>query len=171
MLELRAAHRLRPSPALPGRLGELELPDGTDAVHGCFFELRRSGVNGKPMAMDRIDETVVRGTAETWTLRNGADMTHNFHVHDVRFRVLEVNGREPEPALRGRKDTVAIPVGTTMKIALRFDGPADPDTPYMYHCHLLYLRGPRDDGAVRGGGAGRAGGSSEGPRGALTCGV
>jgi hypothetical protein len=19
-----------------------------------------------------------------------------------------------------------------------FDGPADPDTPYMYHCHLLY---------------------------------
>ncbi|WP_328950065.1 multicopper oxidase domain-containing protein [Streptomyces sp. NBC_00184] len=114
----------------------LELPDGTDAVHGCFFELRRSGVNGKPMAMDRIDETVVRGTAETWTLRNGADMTHNFHVHDMRFRVLEVNGREPEPALRGRKDTVAIPVGTTMKIALRFDGPADPDTPCMYHRRL-----------------------------------
>ncbi|WP_328895850.1 multicopper oxidase family protein [Streptomyces sp. NBC_00236] len=137
VLELRAAHRLRPSPALPARLGEPELPDGTDAAHGRFFELRRSGINGKPMAMDRIDETVVRGTAETWTLRNGGDMTHNFHVHDVQFRVLEVNGREPEPALRGRKDTVAIPVGTTMKIALRFDGPADPDTPYMYHCHLL----------------------------------
>ncbi|MFJ6431371.1 multicopper oxidase family protein [Streptomyces sp. NPDC091416] len=136
VLELRAAHRLRPSPALPGRLGEPELPDGGDAVHGRFFELRRSGINGEPMAMDRIDETVVRGTTETWTLRNGGDMTHNFHVHDVQFRVLEVNGREPEPALRGRKDTVAIPVGTTVKIALRFDGPADPDTPYMYHCHL-----------------------------------
>lgn len=25
-----------------------------------------------------------------------------------------------------------------MKLAMRFDGPADPDTPYMYHCHLLY---------------------------------
>jgi hypothetical protein len=25
-----------------------------------------------------------------------------------------------------------------MKLALRFEGPADPDTPYMYHCHLLY---------------------------------
>ncbi|MFI6963732.1 hypothetical protein [Streptomyces sp. NPDC050149] len=34
VLELRAAHRLRPSPALPAKLGDLELPDGTDAVHG-----------------------------------------------------------------------------------------------------------------------------------------
>ncbi len=30
-----------------------------------------------------------------------------------------------------------LPNGTTMKPALRFDGPADPDTPYMYHCQLL----------------------------------
>ncbi|MGW2472694.1 multicopper oxidase family protein [Streptomyces sp. NPDC001665] len=137
VMELRAAERLRPSPALPGQLGELELPDAEDTTQGRFFELRRSGINGKPMAMDRVDDVVTRGTTETWTLRNGGDMTHNFHVHDVQFRVLEVNGREPEPALRGRKDTVAVPMGTTMKIVLRFDGPADPDTPYMYHCHLL----------------------------------
>ncbi|MFD7862705.1 multicopper oxidase family protein [Streptomyces sp. NPDC059783] len=139
VLQLRAAKTLRPSPAVPAALGEpgLELPDGEDAAHGRYFELRRSGINGKPMAMDRVDETVVRGTTETWTVRNGGDMTHNFHIHDVQFRVLEVNGRPPEPELRGRKDTVAVPMGTTVKLALRFDGPADPDTPYMYHCHLL----------------------------------
>ncbi|MFF7341754.1 multicopper oxidase family protein [Streptomyces sp. NPDC008163] len=137
VMELRAAQRLRPSPALPAELGKLELPDPKDTTQGRFFELRRSGINGKPMAMDRVDDVVTRGTTETWTLRNGGDMTHNFHVHDVQFRVLEVNGREPEPALRGRKDTVAVPMGITMKIVLRFDGPADPDTPYMYHCHLL----------------------------------
>ncbi len=72
-----------------------------------------------------------------WTLRNGGDMTHNFHVHDVQFRVLDVDGKRPERALRGRKDTVAVPTGSTVRIALRFDGPPDPDIPYMYHCHLL----------------------------------
>ncbi len=140
VLQLRAAERLRPSPAVPSRLAEdegLELPEAGDAVRGRHFELRRSGINGRPMAMDRVDETVVRGTTEVWTLRNGGDMTHNFHVHDVQFRVLDADGKRPEPALRGRKDTVAVPVGSTVRIALRFDGPSDPDTPYMYHCHLL----------------------------------
>ncbi|MEU5519129.1 multicopper oxidase domain-containing protein [Streptomyces sp. NPDC047860] len=41
-----------------------------------------------------------------------------------------VNGRSME--MERIDETV------TMKLALRFTGPADPDTPYMYHCHLLY---------------------------------
>ncbi|MFD6108011.1 multicopper oxidase domain-containing protein, partial [Nocardia salmonicida] len=27
---------------------------------------------------------------------------------------------------------------TAATLVLRFDGPADPTTPYMYHCHLLW---------------------------------
>ncbi|MBV7697112.1 multicopper oxidase domain-containing protein [Streptomyces sp. TRM70350] len=138
VLELRAAGRLRPSPELPAVLGKLEIPDGANAVRGRFFELKRSGINGRAMDMGRVDETVTRGTTEVWTVRNDNGMPHNFHVHDVQFRVLEVNGAAPPPALRGPKDTVFVPHGTTMKLALRFTGPADPDTPYMYHCHLLY---------------------------------
>jgi FtsP/CotA-like multicopper oxidase with cupredoxin domain len=138
VLELRAAERLRPSAGLPSRLGELEIPDGKDATRGRHFDLKRSGINGRPMAMNRVDEAVTRGTTETWTVRNSNGMPHNFHVHDVQFRVLEVNGAPPPPELRGPKDTVFLPNGATMKLALRFDGPADPDTPYMYHCHLLY---------------------------------
>ncbi|MFF9814419.1 multicopper oxidase family protein [Streptomyces sp. NPDC014006] len=138
VLQLRAADTLRPSPELPAHLARLEVPDGKDAVRGRFFELKKSGINGRKMAMDRIDETVTRGTTEIWTIRNTNGMPHNFHVHDVQFRVLEVNGHAPPPQLRGPKDTVFVPNGTTMKFALRFDGPADPDTPYMYHCHLLY---------------------------------
>ncbi len=139
VLQLRAAERLRPSPAVPRLAADpgLELPEAGDAVRARHFELRRSGINGRPMAMDRIDQTVTRGTTEVWTLRNGGDMTHNFHVHDVQFRVLDVDGKRPERALRGRKDTVAVPTGSTVRIALRFDGPPDPDIPYMYHCHLL----------------------------------
>lgn len=90
------------------------------------------------MDLGRVDETVTRGTTEVWTVRNSNGMPHNFHVHDVQFRVLEVNGEAPPPALRRPKDTVFVPNGTTVKPALRFTGPADPDTPYMYHCRLLF---------------------------------
>ncbi|MFJ8532989.1 multicopper oxidase family protein [Streptomyces sp. NPDC093591] len=138
VLELRAARELRPSPGIPTALGDSETPDGTDAVRARHFDLKRSGINGRSMDMGRVDETVTRGTTEVWTVRNSNGMPHNFHVHDVQFRVLEVNGEAPPPALRGPKDTVFLPNGTTMKLALRFTGPADPDTPYMYHCHLLY---------------------------------
>ncbi|WP_137993888.1 multicopper oxidase family protein [Streptomyces vilmorinianum] len=138
VLQLRAAATLRPSPDVPARLGELEVPDGKDTVRGRHFDLRMSGINGRSMEMSRIDETVTRGTSETWTVRNDNGMPHNFHVHDVQFRVLEVDGEKPPAELLGAKDTVYLPSGTTMKLAMRFDGPADPDTPYMYHCHLLY---------------------------------
>ncbi|MFE9772473.1 multicopper oxidase family protein [Streptomyces sp. NPDC005931] len=138
VLELRAAERLRPSAELPAELGDVELPVAKEAVRGRHFDLKRSGINGRSMDMGRVDETVTRGTTEVWTIRNSNGMPHNFHVHDVQFRVVEVNGSAPPPSLRGPKDTVFVPHGTTMKLALRFTGPADPDTPYMYHCHLLY---------------------------------
>ncbi|WJV46746.1 multicopper oxidase family protein [Streptomyces flavofungini] len=146
VLQLRAAKRLRPSPALPSELGELEVPDGAGASRARFFDLKQSGINGRAMRMDRIDEVVTRGATETWTVRNDNGMPHNFHVHDVQFRVLEVNGETPPPELRGPKDTVFLPNGTTMKLALRFTGPADPKTPYMYHCHLL----SHEDGGMMG---------------------
>ncbi len=90
------------------------------------------------MAMDRIDFTVTRGTTETWTVRNNDGMPHNFHIHDVQFRVLRRNDGPPPAHLTGPKDTVFLPPNTTVQLALRFDGPADPTTPYMYHCHLLW---------------------------------
>ncbi|GAA4008907.1 hypothetical protein GCM10022384_63230 [Streptomyces marokkonensis] len=90
------------------------MPDGIEAVKARHFDLKRSGINGRAMATDRVDEVVTRGTAETWTVRN-ADGT---------------------PHMRGPKGPVFVPSGTTMKLAMRFDGPADPHTPYMYHCHL-----------------------------------
>ncbi len=138
VMQLRAAPTLRPSAELPAKLAASALPTGEDSVRSRFFELKMSGINGRKMDMSRVDETVTRGTAETWTLRNNDGMPHNFHVHDVQFRVLDINGSAPPPPLRGPKDTVFIPSGATVRIALRFDGPADPDTPYMYHCHLLH---------------------------------
>ncbi|CAM5257364.1 multicopper oxidase [Streptomyces spiroverticillatus] len=138
VLELRAAPTLRKAPELPSVMGDLEVPQEKDAVRGRYFGLRMSGINGRKMDMRHIDETVTRGTAEVWTVRNEDGVPHNFHVHDVQFRVLSVDGKAPTGMLRGAKDTVFVPGGSTVKLAMRFDGPADPDTPYMYHCHLLY---------------------------------
>ncbi|WP_433755857.1 multicopper oxidase family protein [Nocardia sp. CA-135398] len=138
ILELRAASTLRPSPELPAALAYPSTPDGSDSVRERNFELNLSGINGSPMAMDRIDLTVTRGTAETWAVHNNDGMPHNFHIHDVQFRVLELNGAPPPAALTGPKDTIFLPPNATAKLAMRFDGPADPNSPYMYHCHLLW---------------------------------
>ncbi|MFC9896535.1 multicopper oxidase family protein [Nocardia sp. NPDC127579] len=138
ILELRAAAALRPSPELPAALVAPELPDGADSVRERPFDLSMGGINNVPMAMDRIDLTLTRGETETWVLRNVDGVPHNFHIHDVRFRVVSVNDAPPPPPLAGAKDTVFVGPNSTVRVAVRFDGPADPDTPYMYHCHLLW---------------------------------
>ncbi len=138
ILELRAATTLRPSPPLPTALVSARLPEASESVRERTFTLEFGKINGQAMAMDRIDATVTRGTVETWVVRNEDGMPHNFHVHDVQFAVTEYGGKAPPAALRGPKDTIFLPPGGSATLALRFDGPADPSTPYMFHCHLLW---------------------------------
>ncbi|MEV7282455.1 multicopper oxidase domain-containing protein [Streptomyces sp. NPDC093111] len=146
VLELRAAAELRPSATLPAKMALLDLPHAKDSSHERDFVLRMPGINGGSMDMARIDVSVVRGTTETWIVRNEDGMAHNFHVHDVQFRVISVNDEDPPPELRGPKDTVFVPSGASVKLVVRFQGPADPNTPYMYHCHLL----PHEDSGMMG---------------------
>ncbi|GAB0103554.1 multicopper oxidase domain-containing protein [Nocardia sp. JMUB6875] len=138
VLELRAAGTLRPSPRLPGALVAPQTAKAADSVRERDFELELGKINGRAMVMDRVDATVERGSTEIWTVHNRDGMPHNFHVHDVQFGVVEVNGKRPGAALSGPKDTVFLAPDDTVKLVLRFDGPADPNTPYMFHCHLLW---------------------------------
>lgn len=137
LMEFRPAAVLRPSPPLPADLVRHEHADVAGATERAF-ELSSGSINGQAMAMDRVDFAVARGSTEIWTVRNVDGMPHNFHVHDVQFRVLERDGSPPPVDLSGPKDTVFVPPGGSVRLALRFDGPADPDMPYMYHCHLLW---------------------------------
>ena len=52
------------------------------------------------MDMARIDETVELDSTEMWEVHNRDGMPHNFHVHDVQFQVLSVDGAAPPPELR-----------------------------------------------------------------------
>lgn len=137
VLELRAADELDAAPEVPERLVDVP-PVETDVATTRTFDLEGFQINGEQMRMNRIDETVTVGTAERWVVTNPSGMPHSFHVHDVQFRVASVDGAAPPPELAGWKDTVYIRPETEYELILRFDDYADPDTPYMYHCHLLW---------------------------------
>ena len=99
---------------------------------------RRLTINGKKMDINRIDEQVKLGSTEIWEITNRSammmSMPHSMHLHDVQFQVLSRNGAAPPAHEQGRKDTVLIMPGETVRIISRFH---DYTGVYMYHCHLL----------------------------------
>jgi len=137
VLQLRAAAQLDPSPALPDELVDVSELDPGDAAETREFELRSDRINGEEMDMERIDTVVTKDTTEIWEVENGHGTPHTFHVHDVRFQVLDVDGEDPPPELSGWKDTIQLPPGVRVRLIMAFEDYADPDSPYMYHCHFL----------------------------------
>ncbi|MFD1211695.1 multicopper oxidase family protein [Arthrobacter sp. GCM10027362] len=138
VLQFRAAARLAPSAQLPAALSRLGAPDLAKIAASRSFVLNGRHINGRQMDHNRIDTVVGAGTTEIWTVSNTHNQPHNFHIHDVRFRILDVDGAAPPPELAGLKDTVFLPVRTTARLAVPFGRYADAATPYMYHCHLLW---------------------------------
>ncbi|GAA4414699.1 multicopper oxidase domain-containing protein [Georgenia halophila] len=136
VLELRPAEGLEPSPEPEWVWEDTGLREA-DAVVTRSFELQGRKINGLRMDMNRIDEVVTVGDTEIWEVRNLHPVSHSFHVHDVQFRVLSVDGEPPPPELSGRKDTVYLEPNRTYRLIMRFEDYTDPDWPYMYHCHML----------------------------------
>jgi FtsP/CotA-like multicopper oxidase with cupredoxin domain len=135
--QFRAEDTLSDDAQLPAVLGAAPDLAGEAVAEERSFVLAADQINGRSMAMDRIDFGVREGTVEVWEVTNDNGFLHNFHVHDVRFQVLTVDGRRPEPSLRGWKDTVLLAQGKRYRLAMRFSDHTDPNVPYMYHCHLL----------------------------------
>jgi bilirubin oxidase len=109
------------------------LAEGPFAINRQFFE------------MDSINEIVYLNTTEVWTLHNKTMVAHPFHIHDVQFYILDIDGNPPPPHLRGQKDVVLVPPGDSVRFITRFEDFADDSVPYMYHCHLLHHE---DDGMM-----------------------
>ena len=117
-------------------------PGGQGGQGGQGGRGRRVGqlgipINGKTMDMARIDEVVRLGDIEIWEVSNRGGQPHPFHVHLVQFQILDRNGRPPSAAELGWKDTVLVPPGDLVRIIMRFERYADPQVPYMYHCHIM----------------------------------
>ena len=94
-------------------------------------------INKKVMDMNRIDETVRLGDTEIWAITNKSEMAHPFHIHDIQFQILDRDEKAPSAGEAGWKDTVLVFPGQTVRVISRFEDFADPDIPYMYHCHIL----------------------------------
>ena len=132
-----AADELTESTPINGQLSTvppIEVP--INAKMRQFKMTMENQINDKSMDMNRIDEVVPVGTKEIWEINNFGS-SHNFHIHNAAFRVLDVNDKVPKEYERGRKDTVYIPNGSTVRIVVEFGNYPDPHHPLMYHCHLL----------------------------------
>lgn len=139
VLEVRAADQLDPAPDVPQQLTTIPAYDEADVVTTRPFVLGDSfEINGNAMDMGRVDETVTVDTLERWVVTNDTSLPHSFHVHDVQFQIASIDGAAPPPELAGWKDTIFADPETEYELLMRFEDYADPDTPYMYHCHLLW---------------------------------
>ena len=113
-------------------------------------------VIGQPYPLDTVFNNnnrpaivTTQGAVEHWTIQNRTQENHEFHLHQVHFKVLsqdnfQANGSTPEPALNGQfADMIQLPFWN-----------GDPRTPYpdvqvlvdfrgmdigdfVFHCHIL----------------------------------
>ncbi|OFZ17829.1 MAG: hypothetical protein A3D92_21690 [Bacteroidetes bacterium RIFCSPHIGHO2_02_FULL_44_7] len=95
-------------------------------------------INGAGFDMNVINYTIPLGNREIWSLTNQTPIAHPFHIHDVQFYILDINGVAPPPALQGLNDVVLVPAGMgNVRFITEFLDFADDEVPYMYHCHML----------------------------------
>ncbi|MDI1465984.1 multicopper oxidase domain-containing protein [Catellatospora sp. KI3] len=137
ILQLRVSGDAAARPEVPQRLVDVPRLDPAGAAQRRTFKLGERSINGKGMAATRVDAAPVLGTTEVWQVVNNDGTPHNFHVHDVQFQVASVGGQAPPPWLAGWKDTVYLPPNRPYELVMRFTDYADPNTAYMFHCHLL----------------------------------
>jgi spore coat protein A, manganese oxidase len=109
----------------------------SDAVRTRDFRFERSNgfwtINGGTWDDGRVVARPGHDDVEIWRLINSSGgWNHPVHVHLIDFKVLDRNGQPPFPYEVGRKDTVYVGEGETVRVIARF-GPREGK--YMMHCH------------------------------------
>jgi FtsP/CotA-like multicopper oxidase with cupredoxin domain len=80
------------------------------------------------------------GAVEDWTVENRTGETHAFHIHQIHFLFMAVNGNPL--ADQELRDTVIVPAwsgkGGYPNVSLRMDF-RDPEIAgtFVFHCHVL----------------------------------
>jgi len=120
---------------------------GKDDQTDFYIVERRPGAVLKPYEMgDPPAITVEAGTTEEWVVENWTNELHAFHMHQVHFRVLEVDdGKVADPPLL---DVVNVPFARAggyhakepvipgrVRIKVYFPDSLAGDIPF--HCHLV----------------------------------
>lgn len=143
-----------PAPATPLKFADLSTATIT-AKRKLYFSEEFGGTNGPIQFYITVDGQKQRvfqpdekpvivtkvGAVEEWTIENRALETHAFHIHQIHFKVLEIDGKPA--ANQDLMDTIAIPFwegpGTpyhSVKLLMDFRDPTIAGT-FVFHCHIL----------------------------------
>lgn len=102
-------------------------------------------INGAHFDMSVINVTTYLNNTEKWRVTNNTSIAHPFHIHDMHFYLLNVNGGAVPNYERGKKDVVLVLPNQYVEFITKFEDFANDSVPYMYHCHLLHHE---DDGMM-----------------------
>src|SRR5205823_11012825 len=153
LLQLRVRARVvydRRVPSMLSSVVPIDVSDARERPLRLGFAKGRWRINDRVFVMGETPIEVRRNTVETWLIRNYFNsMPHAMHLHGFAFEVLE---RQTSPdaiaALKvdergrlatdlGRKDTVLVWPGESVRVAIDFACPFPGEQTYMFHCHNL----------------------------------
>jgi FtsP/CotA-like multicopper oxidase with cupredoxin domain len=147
-----AAHPVKP-PTEPQRFAGLATQIPT-ATRSLYFSEQTIGSNGptqyfitvkgqRPKVFNMSDPPAIvtnTGSVEDWTVENHAGEAHAFHIHQIHFLVLEINGVPVQSS--DVQDTITLPTWDghsaypSVKLRMDFRDPNIAGT-FVYHCHIL----------------------------------
>jgi FtsP/CotA-like multicopper oxidase with cupredoxin domain len=85
--------------------------------------------------------TTTQGAVEDWTIDNHTGEVHEFHIHQIHFQVIAVNGVPIPPKKRQWYDTYQVGyytgTGNFPSITVRMDFRGAVVGEFVYHCHIL----------------------------------
>jgi FtsP/CotA-like multicopper oxidase with cupredoxin domain len=123
-------------------------------TRNLYFSEEFGGTNGpiqfyitvdgqKPTVFEPNEKPVITtkvGAVEDWTIENRALETHAFHIHQIHFMLLEVDGKLVTN--QDLRDTIEIPYWSgsgpyhSVKVRMDFRDPTIAGT-FVFHCHIL----------------------------------
>jgi FtsP/CotA-like multicopper oxidase with cupredoxin domain len=155
----RLVERMRKPPRAIGKLGPT--PDEIAALkvtgrRTIVYTENAAGtaffINGKAFDMTRIDTEVKLGDVEVWTIENRTNERHTFHIHQLDFLVLDLDGKGTKETRAGLRDNIDIPPRDpatgkpgVVRLKIPFTNPLIVGM-FPYHCHIL----EHEDGGMMG---------------------
>lgn len=153
LLQLRVREKTPYRATIPSRLSQLAPIDTANASERALrlgFAKGQWRINDRVFAMGETPIEVKRNTVETWLIRNYFNsMPHAMHLHGFAFEVLaretspdwlsplKIDDRGRLATDLGRKDTVLVWPGESVKVAIDFSCPFAGEQTYLFHCHNL----------------------------------